>query len=298
MIHASLSPRHLSYLAILLLFSVAVPTTVAAESSHAKHEDVPFLETPERTLKLDLFVPQGVENPPLVVYIHGGSWRAGNHKNPPIRWLVDRGFAVASISYRFSTEAIFPAQIQDCMSAIRWLRAHGGEHGYDATRIGVVGTSAGGQLALLLGVNSASPEHRGTLGDHANESTEVAAVVSFHGASDFLLRAQTQPARTNPPDSVVHRLLGAAPGDDPEQARLASAAFHVHDGSAPLLMIHGTEDTTVLPDQSERMAEAYREGGRPVEFILVEGGKHNLGTVLNDETRAAINAFFDKHLRE
>lgn len=265
--------------------------------AEVRHEaDIPYLETAERKLHLDLYVPETDKPSPLVVYIHGGAWIKGSHKNPPFRWLTDEGFAVASISYRFSNEAIFPAQIQDCKAAIRWLRAHATDFGYDPDRIAVIGTSAGATLALLLGVTTGVPELEGELGEHLDQPTAVRAMVSYFGASDFLLRARTQPQRTNPPDSVVHRLLGAAPNDNEPQARLASAAYHVSESSAPLLIFHGTADQTVLFDQSQRIADAYRENQANVKLVTVEGGTHEFSTIRSDDTDATLLEFLQLHL--
>ncbi len=113
--------------------------------------DLVFAKPDGKELALDLYLPEGVSNPPLLVYIHGGAWMAGSRKGVPFRWLVNDGFALASISYRFTDVAAYPAQIQDCKAAVRWLREHAAEYGYDAKRIGVLGESAGGHLAVLMG---------------------------------------------------------------------------------------------------------------------------------------------------
>lgn len=280
---------------LFLILSGSLIISGKAEVQHSA--DIPFLETPERTLKLDLYVPKDISSPPLVVFIHGGSWLKGSHKQAPFRWLVDEGFAVASISYRFSTEAIFPAQIQDCKAAIRWLRANAPEYGYNAEKIAVIGVSAGAQLAMLLGATTDVPELEGKLGEHLDQSTQVSAVVSYFGASDFLLRARTQPQRTNLPGSVVYQLLGSAPADNEAQARLASAAYQVTQKSAPLLVFHGTADKTVLPDQSERIVKVYTELGQEVKFISIEGGSHALPSIVSDETNSELLRFLKSHLQ-
>lgn len=274
--------------------AIGATATVCAEVRH--EADIRFLETPQRVLHLDLFVPEVDIPPPLVVFIHRGSWLGGNHKNSPFRWLADEGIALASISYRFSSETIFPAQIHDCKAAIRWLRAHAADYGYDPERIAVIGESAGATLALLLGVTTGVSELEGELGDHLGQSTAVRAIISYYGASDFILRARTQPQATNPPDSVVHRLLGTAPADNETQARLASPAHHVSETSAPLLVFHGTADKTVLFDQSERIADAYRENRVDVKLVPVEGGTHDGRTIRSDDTNATALGFLRQHL--
>ena len=128
----------------------------ASSVNKAIHRNLVFAKVDGQELTLDLYVPDGASaaKPKLVVWIHGGGWRGGSKNKPPLRKLSDCGYAVASISYRFTDQAIFPAQIHDCKGAVRWLRAHADEYGYAADWIAVAGSSAGGHLALLLGVSS------------------------------------------------------------------------------------------------------------------------------------------------
>jgi hypothetical protein len=143
----------------------------AAEEKVAVHADLGVAEVDGHKLQLDLFVPAGMKKPPLVVYIHGGSWLRGNRKQPPVQWLTEEGFALASISYRFSDRAIVPAQIHDVKAAIRWLRAHQDKYVYGASRIGVCGTSAGGHLAVLLGASGGVKELEGNVGENLQQSS-------------------------------------------------------------------------------------------------------------------------------
>ena len=127
--------------------------------------DLEYARVGEKSLLLDLYLPPEGESPwPVIVWIHGGAWRTGNRADPPALFLVERGYAVASISYRLSREAIFPAQIHDCKAAIRWLRARAGEYDLDPARIGVWGASAGGHLAALLGTSGGVERLEGTVG--------------------------------------------------------------------------------------------------------------------------------------
>lgn len=248
-------------------------------------------------LKLDLYLPKDVKKPPLVVFIHGGSWRGNSYKKCLTPWLTDYGFAVASISYRLSQAAVFPAQIHDCKAAVRWLRAHANEHGYDATKIGVAGTSAGGHLALLLGTTGGVPEYEGTVGGNLDQSSTVQAVVDYYGPTDFIQRSQNQPAKTENEDSPVRQLIGGAVKENQERARFASPAFQVNAGDAPLLIIHGDKDTTVYLDQSQRIEKAYQEAGLDVTFQLVPGGGHGGNAHFTPELRELAATFLKKHLR-
>ena len=247
-------------------------------------------------LKLDLYLPKAAKKPPLVIYIHGGSWRANSYKKCQTAWLTDYGFAVASISYRFSQAAVFPAQIHDCKAAVRWLRTHADELGYDATRIGVTGTSAGGHLALLLGTTGGMPEYEGSAGGSLDTSSTVQAVVDYYGPSDFILRSQNQPAKTEEEDSPVRQLIGGPVKENPERARFASPVFQVSEGDAPLLILHGDKDKTVYLDQSQRMVEAYRAAGLDVALQVVPGGGHGGNAHFTPELREKVAQFLKKHL--
>lgn len=251
----------------------------------------------EHELKLDLYLPKDVKMPPLVVYIHGGSWRANSYKKCSTAWLTDCGFAVASVSYRFSQHAVFPAQIHDCKAAVRWLRAHAGEFGYDATWIGVTGTSAGGHLALMLGTTGGVPEYEGTVGGNLDQSSAVQAVVDYYGPTDFILRSQNQPAKTEDENSPVRQLIGGPVKENQERARFASPAFQVGKGDAPLLIIHGDKDTTVYLDQSQRIEKAYQEAGLEVALQVVPGGKHGGNAHFTPELREKAAQFLKEHLR-
>lgn len=280
----------------VLLF---LATTSLLMTATTIHNDLVFATTPQKKLTLDLCLPENVSRPPLVIYIHGGSWIQRTSEVCPVDWLTQHGFAVAAITYRFSQEAIFPAQLFDCKAAVRWLRAHAGDYGYDASRIGVIGSSAGAHLALLLGTTAEAGALEGSVGDNAGHSSRVEAVVDFFGASDFVLRAQTQPENTNQKNGSGYRLLGGSPEEKPELARLASSAFHVTPDDAPLLIFHGAKDTTVLLDQSERIRDAYVENGLEAELYVIPEGIHAMDDLmLSKENQQRIVAFLQKHLKE
>ena len=284
--------RFFSLVAGTALFPVA-SSVKGAEPTQA---DVVYATLDGRDLTLDLYLPKQEEKPPLVVYIHGGSWRTGSHNKCLTSWLCDEGFAVASISYRFSQEAVFPAQIHDCKAAVRWLRGHASEFGYDATRIGVAGTSAGGHLALLMGTTGGVNEYEGTIGGNADQSSSVQAVADFYGPTDFILRSKNQPAKTEPEDSPVCQLIGGPVSENENQARFASPVYQVSEGDAPLLIIHGDKDTTVYLDQSQRMEETYRKAGLEVALEVVPGAGHGGEAYSAPDLRKIVAAFFKKHL--
>ena len=266
-----------------LLWAWLVPIPLAAQQP--THSDLVYKTTPQRPLALDLYMPEGAPPPPLLIYIHGGGWKDGSPKNPPLRHLLGEGFAIASISYRFSQEAKFPAQLEDVRDAAAWLVANAPNFGYDASKIALVGGSAGGHLAMLAGSSL------------ARDSFPVSAVVSFFGPSDFILRSQTQPSKTEEAGGSVFELLGGTPAQHPDVARAASPAMQVDETSPPLLLFHGTEDKVVYADQSERMAAAYREAGRPVELIIKAGAGHKISDFEDPANRSKLLDFLTTHLR-
>jgi acetyl esterase/lipase len=261
------------------------------------YDDLTYAEVDDQKLELDLRVPTGESRPPLVVYIHGGSWRAGSRKSPPVEWLIDEGFALASLSYRFSTTATFPAQIHDVKGAIRKLRSWADQYGYDASRIGVVGTSAGGHLAVLLGTSGDVKHLEGAVGGGADQSSRVEAVVDFYGPTDFPLRSKTQPSRAEMVGSSSYGLLGGPVSQRMELATQASGVTHVTKDDPPLLIIHGDRDTTVLMDQSESLVAAYKKAGLSPTLVVVPGGKHGGNEFFSGENRERVVKFLDARLR-
>lgn len=292
-------------LGTVLFGIVAISSTAVADEKGEviKHLDVPFAKVGDGDgaveLQLDLFLPGGVKQPPLVVFIHGGGWRAGSRKRVDhALWLVDQGYALASIQYRLSQQAIFPAQIHDCKGAIRWLRAHADKYGYDASRIGLVGTSAGGHLVTLMGTSAEVKDLEGTVGGNLDQSSRVQAVVDYYGPTDFLLRSRTQPAKTEKSDGPVYLLLGGPASEKQDLARLASPATHVSKDDAPLYIFHGTADNKVLLNQADRIYDLYSEQGLEVHKCYVEGAGHGGKDIFAGDKLQLAKEFLDKHLKK
>jgi acetyl esterase/lipase len=219
-----------------------------------------------RALELDLYRPTGsFERPcPLVVYIHGGGWRQGHRSRAPREtrgWargfferLTDSGLVVAAPDYRLSGEAIFPAQRDDVVDAVRWLREHSDELGVDSGRTHLWGVSAGGQLAALVALSA--------------DVLPLAGVVCWYPITDFSALDQ---AAT---DSFEAHLLGGPIGERRDMAALASPVNLVHAQAPPFLLQHGAADTWVPCDQSIRLAEHLRRAGVQVELDIVPGADH------------------------
>jgi acetyl esterase/lipase len=183
-------------------------------------------------------------------------------------------------------------------AGIRKLRAWADKYGYDATRIGVVGTSAGGHLAVLLGSSGGVEALEGNVGDEKEESSRVQAVVDFYGPADFPLRSKTQPSRAEAVGSSSYGLFGGPVSQKLELATLASGVTHVTKDDPPLLIIHGDQDSTVLIDQSESLLAAYKKAGLKATFVVVPGGKHGGNEFFSGENRKRVIEFFKNELHE
>lgn len=248
-----------------------------------------------RAILLDLYLPEeGPPRPvPLVVWVHGGGWGAGSKERCPLVWLVGAGYAVASIDYRLIPEATWPAQIDDCRAAVRWLRDHSAKYHLDAGHIAAAGSSAGGHLVALLGTTD-PPIDEAT-------SSRVQAVCDWYGPSDLLTMPTNLPgpgkSEADLAKSNGARLLGGIVRDRPEIARQAGALHHASKGDAPFLILHGDDDRTVPLDQSERLHARLVEAGVPSTLRIVEGAGHGGAGFDTPEVKATVREFLDRHLK-
>jgi len=259
--------------------------------------DIEYARVGETSLKLDLHRPPG-ESPPLVVYVHGGGWRAGSKEDVPIADLYDKGFAIASVDYRLSTQAVFPAQVHDIKAAIRFLRANAGLLHLNASKIAIIGSSAGGHLAALVGVSNGNEKLEGKVGGHLDQSSDVQTIVSYYGASNLeTILSQSTPKGRDFRIPALKLLLGDTPDKKPELAKLASPVTHLDKHDPPLLLIHGDADPQMPPQQSQELAQAYESLGLPVTLILLPGSLHGGAEFYDEEHTARVAKFLDKVLR-
>ena len=278
-----------------LFFSLS---SAAAQETGTVVKDIEFASVNGKSLKLDLYLPANPKGSSLVVWIHGGGWRAGSKNACYISWLSQYGYTVASISYRFTDVAQFPAQLHDCKGAVRWLRAHAGDYGYQVDRIAVSGASAGGHLAALMGTTGGMKKLEGTVAGHLDQSSRVQAVADYYGATDFVLRSKTQPSRANKEGSVVYNLLGGGADEKVKLAKQASAAYHVSKDDPPFLIFHGDMDTTVLLDQSQAIEKVYKQAGLPVKLHVLEGSGHGGTEFFTDANGKYLYDFLQATLKE
>jgi len=282
---------------ISIVLSTMNPTSRGADIGAVL--DLEYAVVDGHSLKLDLYVPTvpsaEIASPPLVVWVHGGAWRAGSKRDVPHARFTDLGYGVASVDYRLSPVAKFPAQVHDIKAAIRYLRAKADLYGYDPAKIIIAGSSAGGHLAALVGVSNGVKELEGAVGGNADQSSDVQAIVSYYGASNLMtILAQSKPVGLKMRPPALQLLLGGLPSEVPELAKLASPVEHVDAKDPPLLLIHGAADPQMPPEQSSELAEAYRKVERPVTLELIPDAVHG-GEQFFDETRTGI---LEKFLKE
>jgi acetyl esterase/lipase len=256
--------------------------------------DLAYVANGHERQKLDIYLPERASGSyPLVVWVHGGGWRGGSKDQCPAASLATRGYVVASVGYRLSQHATFPAQIEDCKAAIRWLRAHAQKYHIDPERVGVWGASAGGHLVALLGTSGGVKELEGSLG-HPDQSSRVQAVVDWFGPADLLKMT----AMRKDPKSAVGLLLGGSVEENPDKARKASPVTYVTPDDPPFLIMHGDADKLVPLEQSEVLADALKKAGVEVTFIVHKGAGHGGPAFNAPESRKQIEEFFDKHLKK
>lgn len=257
--------------------------------------DIEFKTVGESRLLLDVYRPDGADGPvPAVAWICGGGWtqmskEAGGER---AAWLVDRGFALVPFQYRLSDVATFPAQIEDCKAAVRWIRAHAAAYGLDPARVGAWGDSAGGHLASLLGTAGAEAGFDSD-GFNTDRSSVVQAVCAFYPPTDFTYWSVSWKSEMN----EVVKLLGGHPRDLPDLARAASPVCHVSARSAPHLIVHGDADVVVPMHQSKRLYDALKAVGVEAALRVLPGVGHSGEIVYADsDVRDEIAEFFTRHL--
>jgi len=250
---------------------------------------------PHERNKLDIYVPKGDGPFPLLVWIHGGAWRAGNKDTNVFGLaLLNKGYAVASINYRFSNHAVYPAQIHDCKGAIRFLRANAKKYKFDPDHIGVSGASAGGHLVALLGTTGGVKELEGDVGGNTDVSSRVQAVCDIFGPTDIGRMGDSAgfPKESHP----IRQLLGGTVDEKKELCDQCSPIKFVTKDDAPFIILHGTKDPLVPVEQSELFHDALKEGGVESHLIVVKGAAHD-GRVFTPDSLKQVEAFFEKHLK-
>jgi acetyl esterase/lipase len=269
----------------------------AAQSTKKELKDLQFAEIEGHKLMLDLYIPSSKLSPYLIVWIHGGAWHSGSRESPPLSF-VQAGYALASVDYRLSVEARFPAQIHDIKAAIRYLRANAAKHGYRSDKIIIAGSSAGAHLAVLAGVTNNDASLEGNLGDYRNTSSSVQAILDYYGPTNFTtILKQSTPHGVGVRGPAMALLLGRTVDNTPEMARKASPVFQVDAHDPPLLIFHGDQDVQVPINQSHELVGAYTSNNLKVRLEVVYGAGHTESPYFDQQYQQIVDAFLSETLK-
>lgn len=300
------APALFAFLATAVL-PVTAPGAAAAEAplpaSVELRRDVPYAGGGNPRQTLDLYLPKAQAADtrlPVIVFIHGGGWVGGNKSagRAALQDFVAGGhYAAVSVGYRLAGEARWPAQIHDCKAAIRWIRANAASLGLDGERVAVMGTSAGGTLAMLLGVGGGVTELEGEVGPHVGTSSRVTCVVNRYGRLDFDAApesARAAPSQAKALEDRLSKMFGAPFSERRAAARNGSPITHLTPEDAPMLTLHGTRDELVPITQAESFDAAARRAGARHLLVRVVNGGHGFE---HPEQKLRERQFLDLHLR-
>ncbi len=268
--------------------------------------DISYVADGDEAQRLDLYLPEKVSEHrlPLIVHIHGGGWMGGSKFPCPVVNMVNRGYVVASVEYRFSQKAVFPAQIQDCQAAIRWLRTHRDEYKIDPDHVGVVGGSAGGHLTALV-ATSGGKKVFPPIGGNEDQSDRVQCVCNIFGPADFTTVMQQAEDdknvrnifKFNTPGDPYSQLIGTSLVDHKETTDAVSPIHYVSKDNPPMLILHGTHDALVPYAQSVELQAALKAKGVEVWLQTLPGSGHGGPAFGKPPVIALTQNFFDKYLK-
>jgi acetyl esterase/lipase len=269
-------------------------TVKAAPPKLTIDQDIAYSKVGSRELKLDIARPAEGDGPfPAVLVIHGGAWRQGNKADvrPILPQFVEHGFVAISPEYRFCPQNAFPAQIHDVKAAVRWLKVNAKKYRINPDRIGAMGFSAGGHLAMMLGLTSPNDGLEGDVSAGAPDS-RVKAVVNYFGPTD--LAAKDIPDICKP---WIKDFLGGSPQDRPDAAAKASPLTFVSKDDAPVLTFQGTKDSLVPYTQAIKLADAMSSAGVPGRVELILGADHGWAGAEMARTVNETFGFLDRYLK-
>ncbi|MEJ0089895.1 MAG: alpha/beta hydrolase [Limisphaerales bacterium] len=256
--------------------------------------NIPYVANATPRQNFDLILPahKGKEPLPLIIWIHGGAWLSGIKEWNNVKYLVRDGYAIASVDYRFSTDAPFPVQIQDCNAALDFILAHATNYGISPKRFVVGGGSAGGHLALLLGL----ARHEKSFG--ADPSIKPLAILDFFGPTDFnKMKSDLEEIHSEKGitlfNDAVPKLMGAPLEQSADKMKSASPMTYVATENPPVLILQGGKDDLVPAIQSQRLHEALDKAGVKNQIILLDDAGHDGGAFSTPGIAAKVNGFLN-----
>lgn len=302
---------HMKSLLAAFVFFFCLTLHVAAQPDRIKsifpegtvmHQNIAYANDTLKKHLLDIYLPaKATANTPLVIWVHGGAWMLndkyadmGYMKNT-IRTILEKGYALASIDYRHSTSAVFPAQIQDCNQAVEYLYNHAATYKLDKNKFVLMGFSAGGHLASLLALSN-NQNQPGFYAGNKKPSFPIKAVLDFYGPSHFLLfYGNGDP--TVPDETPVGKLLGASPLKRPDLSNTASPVTYVDKNDPPFFIVHGEKDQDVPPTQSYLLKSYLDLAHIKNELTVVKGAPHFGEMFDTEEVRTKLFAFLDSVMK-
>lgn len=291
---------HLFFLFLIVVtsgFSQTNPVIDAFPKGTILHGNVSYNNDTVPKHLLDIYLPANAKGKlPLVIFIHGGGWLSNDkyadmgYMKKTVAEIVSSGYALASIDYRFSTQAVFPAQMQDCNRAVSFLYDNADKYGFDKKRFAVMGFSAGGHLASMVGL-SKNNEIPAFYMPGTSKSFSFKAVVDFYGPAELILFPGSNDAKS--PEGL---LIGAAPLSRPDLAKAASPVTYVDKNDPPFLIIHGEKDEMVSPKHSQLLSAWLSVVGVTNELVIVKDAPHFGEMFDSDEVRTKVMNFLRKQL--
>lgn len=282
---------------------VASPVQHIFPQGTVTYSNIPYAGDTVLKHLLDIYLPANhKKNTPLVVWIHGGAWMLNDkyadmsYMQNTVKSFIDSGYALASIDYRYSTTAVFPAQIQDCNEAVQFLYDHAVKYDLDKNRIALIGFSAGGHLASLMALsNNNDVQEFYPPGKKIN--FKIRCAFDFYGPSDLVMLATNPDTSVNNERNPVSILLGAMPVDRPDLARIASPVTYVDKNDPPFLIVQGEKDESVPNTESKILSSWLTLAGVPNKLIIVPVAPHYGNMFDADYIRKDIFKYLNKYLK-
>ena len=292
----------------LLLICISMFQVVTAQTLTPTFSNVDYVGNNAPRQKMDIYIPANLSAPaPLLVHIHGGGWSGGNKgaiNVPYFQNSFDSGFVCVDIDYRVTGASVWPAQIEDCKTAIRFLRANASIYNIDTSRVGVIGVSAGGHLAAMLGTSADIPALEGLYQGYTNVSSRVQAVVDISGPTDFLLMDGYYSASCgtavlihdyNSPETHLFNIDSLH--NYTALVETANPITYLTPDDAHFFFIHGNADCTVPTYQSYLFDSVLKVHGIPADTLFIAAGQGHGGAYYQMSARTVLyNNFFLKYL--